>query len=142
MVTAAEGSFDVGIGVDADGSDRLGSAEAIVRGAPVVIPLRAGIEVAEWAYDRPDTAGRIAHGRPAEIAFRRPDVFPIDGSHYDLYFYYAERDFGRHMRVDRIEIRYLHDQGGIEVYGLGIYNFDTGETSGMTRQMRPVSRLG
>jgi bifunctional oligoribonuclease and PAP phosphatase NrnA len=37
--TGASGAFDLGIGVDADGSDRLGSAEALVLGAPVVIDL-------------------------------------------------------------------------------------------------------
>jgi phosphoesterase RecJ-like protein len=31
--------FDLGIGLDADGSDRLGSAQAIVLGAPVVIDI-------------------------------------------------------------------------------------------------------
>jgi phosphoesterase RecJ-like protein len=37
--TDASGPFDLGIGVDADGSDRLGSAEPRVLGAPVVIDL-------------------------------------------------------------------------------------------------------
>jgi phosphoesterase RecJ-like protein len=37
--TDAAGPFDLGIGVDADGSDRLGSAEPLVLGAPVVIDL-------------------------------------------------------------------------------------------------------
>jgi hypothetical protein len=110
------------------------------RGEPVVLPVRAGIEVAEWAYDRPDTVGRIAHEKPDEIAFRRPDVFSLDGSRYNLYFYYAEHDLRRHMRVDRIEIRYVYDEGGIEVYGLGLYNFETGETAGLTRQMRSKLR--
>ena len=44
------------------------------------------------------------------------------------------------MRVDRIELRYIHPLGGIEVYGLGLYNFDTGETAGVTQSMR--SKLG
>src|SRR5687767_10624303 len=35
--TLAEGPFDLGIGLDADGSDRLGSAEAAVLTCPVVI---------------------------------------------------------------------------------------------------------
>lgn len=37
--TAAEGYYDVGIGLDADGSDRLGSAEPIVLAQPVVIDI-------------------------------------------------------------------------------------------------------
>jgi hypothetical protein len=110
------------------------------RGQPAVIPLRAGIDVGEWAYDRPDIVDRIAHGKPDEIAFRRPDTFTLDGSRYDLYFYYAEHDLPTHMRVDRIEVRYVYDEGGIEVYGLGLYNFATGDTFGLTRQMRSKLR--
>ncbi|HEU4751882.1 MAG TPA: bifunctional oligoribonuclease/PAP phosphatase NrnA, partial [Armatimonadota bacterium] len=37
--TTAEGAFDLAIGLDADGSDRLGTAEAVVLAAPVVIDL-------------------------------------------------------------------------------------------------------
>jgi hypothetical protein len=110
------------------------------RGAPVVLPLRAGVEVAEWAYDRPDIVGRIAHEKAGDIAFRRPDVFPLDGTRYELYFYYAEHDLPSSMRVDRIEMRHVHEQGGIELYGLGLYNFETGETAGLTRQMRSKLR--
>jgi bifunctional oligoribonuclease and PAP phosphatase NrnA len=39
VTTAAAGRFDVGIGVDADGSDRLGTAEAVVLAAGVVIDI-------------------------------------------------------------------------------------------------------
>src|SRR5262249_45304255 len=39
VATAAEGEFDLGIGVDADGSARLGSAQAAVLAAPQVIDL-------------------------------------------------------------------------------------------------------
>jgi phosphoesterase RecJ-like protein len=39
VATAAEGEFDLGIGVDADGSARLGSVEAAVLAAPQVIDL-------------------------------------------------------------------------------------------------------
>ncbi len=109
-------------------------------GEPVVIHARAGLQVGEWAYDRSDIAGRVRHEQPAEIAFRRPDVFLLDGSRYDLYFYYSEYDLPRYMRVDRIELRYLHPLGGIEVYGLGLYNFETGETAGVTQRMRTKLR--
>jgi phosphoesterase RecJ-like protein len=39
VVTAASGPVDLAIGVDADGSDRLGSAEAAVLAAPLVIDI-------------------------------------------------------------------------------------------------------
>jgi phosphoesterase RecJ-like protein len=37
--TRAEGEFDLAIGLDADGSDRLGASEAAVLGAPVTIDM-------------------------------------------------------------------------------------------------------
>jgi len=37
--TAADGEFDLAIGLDADGSDRLGASEAAVLGAPVTIDM-------------------------------------------------------------------------------------------------------
>ena len=41
VVTAATGgAFDLGIGVDADGSDRLGAAEAAIMACPVVIDIQ------------------------------------------------------------------------------------------------------
>ena len=109
-------------------------------GEPGVIRLRAGMDVGEWAYNRSDVVGRVRHEQPTEIAFLRPDVFPLDGSPYDLYFYYSEYDLPRYMRVDRIELRYVHPLGGIEVYGLGLYNFETGETAGVTQRMRTKLR--
>ena len=33
----------------------------------VTLPIRAGIETSEWAWDRPDVHGTVAHGR-AEVA--------------------------------------------------------------------------
>jgi hypothetical protein len=40
-------------------------------GAETALPLRAGIETAEWAYDRPDVRAQVAHARP-EIAHTFP----------------------------------------------------------------------
>ena len=39
VVSTAGGEYDLGIGVDADGSDRLGSAETVVTSAPTVIDI-------------------------------------------------------------------------------------------------------
>ena len=33
----------------------------------VTLPVRAGVDTAEWAYDRPDVAGRVAHARPEVV---------------------------------------------------------------------------
>ncbi|MBM2812852.1 MAG: hypothetical protein HW416_3611, partial [Chloroflexi bacterium] len=105
-------------------------------GTTAAIPLRAGRDVAEWAYDRPDVVSRVKHERAETIAFRRPDVFPIDGSRYDRYLFYSERDLPAAMQVDRVSVHYVHPEGEIEVYGIGLFNFETGATAGATPTMR------
>jgi hypothetical protein len=100
-------------------------------GERVVIPLRAGIDVAEWAYDRPDVRGLVKHEKPATIAFQRDEPF-IDGKSYPQYVFYNEHDFPDAMNVERLEVRYIYPIGGIEVYGLGLFDFETGQTAGLT----------
>jgi hypothetical protein len=46
-------------------------AECAVRlasGREIVLPIRAGRETAEWAWDRPDVRGRVRHARPKVLA--------------------------------------------------------------------------
>ncbi len=119
-------------------------AEATIvprEGSPQVIQLRAGRDLAEAAYDRPDVRGRVKHPKPEEVAFQRPDRFVLDGSVYQRLAFYSERDLASPMDVDRIEVRYVNPVGGIEVYGIGIYNFDTRETTAAYREMRTKLRM-
>jgi hypothetical protein len=84
---------------------------------------------------------RARHERPPEIAFRRPDTFQLDGSRYELLFSYAEFDLPQETQVDRVEIRYVHERGGMELYGLGLYNFDTRQTTGVGQEQRRGQRV-
>jgi hypothetical protein len=43
------------------------------------------------------------------------------------------------MQIDRVEVRYVNERGGMELYGLGFFNFD-GHTGGYS-QMRAKLRL-
>lgn len=110
-------------------------------GQTALIALRAGPHLAEWAHMRPDIRERTKHSRPEEIAFRRPTVSPVDGRTYEYELYYSEHDLPSVMEVERVEIRPVHPLGGVEVYGIGLYNFDTGETVGVTADMRAKLRL-
>jgi phosphoesterase RecJ-like protein len=60
VVTAAAGPVDLAIGVDADGSDRLGSAEAAVLAAPCVLDLDH--------HTGPDPYGQIQVVEPSAAA--------------------------------------------------------------------------
>jgi hypothetical protein len=119
-----------------DGDPVVGITVVARDGRTVELTLLAGRDLAEWASSRPDVQGRLKHARPATIAFRRPTVSPIDGQRYDYELYYAERDLPGEMEVDRIEIRAIHPLGGVEIYGIGLYNFDAEQTTGVTSDMR------
>jgi hypothetical protein len=106
-----------------------------------VIRLRAGRDLAEWAYARPDLQGRIKHSRPEVIAFRRPGIFLLDGRPFEHELYYSEYDLPERMEVERVEIRAIHPLGGVEIYGIGLYDFETGQTSGLSPEMRAKLRL-
>lgn len=108
-------------------------------GTPALVTLRAGIDLAEWAYDRPDALGKVQHTKPESIAFRRPDIDPIWGTG-QLYFFHSEHDLPTAMEVERVEIRYTYPVGGIELYGLGLYNADTFQTAGTVQPMRSKFR--
>jgi hypothetical protein len=75
----------------------LGEGTVVVQGTTVgevtlttgsgttVLPLRAGIEVSEWAYDRPDVRGRIGHAQaPISLVTR---VVGAVGGRYDTFEY-------------------------------------------------------
>jgi hypothetical protein len=37
----------------------------LASGREIVLPIRAGVDTAEWAWDRPDVRGRVRHARPS-----------------------------------------------------------------------------
>ncbi|CAA9271441.1 MAG: Cell division protein FtsK [uncultured Chloroflexi bacterium] len=45
----------------------VGQVRVWSAGQPVVLPVRAGVETAEWAYDRPDVRGLARHQRPRVV---------------------------------------------------------------------------
>ena len=89
-----------------------------VRGEEYDLPLRAGIEVAEWAIDRPDVAAYAKHQRP-EIAF---DYNDVDGSGkpYKRHLYYAALSTGNRIPIKQIQVEYLNPTGTLHLYGLSV----------------------
>lgn len=74
----------------------LSEAIAVEQGAPVAtltvrlasgrgefaFPIRAGIETAEWAHDRPDVRVRVRHRRPPTIESWRPQGATYEGHRF------------------------------------------------------------
>ena len=65
----------------------VGAVRVTTANGMVSYPLRAGLETAEWAYDRPDVRATVAH-RQAPIALRTQLVDAVEGR-YAVYEYRA-----------------------------------------------------
>ncbi len=104
-------------------------------GDPVVVPVRAGVDVAEWAYDRPDIVGQVQHAKPGAIAFDRPESDPFNGP-FNLHLYYSKHDLPRPLEVKRVDVRYVYPVGDMELYGLGLQDDQTGVVAGTVQTMR------
>jgi hypothetical protein len=91
-------------------------------GNPVVVPLRAGVDLAEWAYDRPDAIGKVTHNRPPTVAYHRPDFDPVLNANYELHLWYSSHNLPVAIDVDRVEIRYVYPRGSMEIHGLALFD--------------------
>lgn len=84
-----------------------------VSGQEIVIPLRAGMETAEWAYERPDVRDEVAHSMPqvASTWPARSGFPPVD---------HVGHTYGAHVDVDPGEVeafklRLLHPAAFVRV---------------------------
>jgi hypothetical protein len=75
----------------------VGEVRLYGAGGETVLPVRAGLETAEWALDRPDVAGQAGHRRP-----------PVAGHWIGQprgNLYYARLDLPQPLRVESWELR-------------------------------------
>lgn len=77
-------------------------------GSEIVLPLRAGIETAEWAVDRP---GLTAKHRRATVA----ESWEMPGEGYQGHAYQWAWRFSRPLKVARIGMIYAHREGGLVI---------------------------
>lgn len=74
----------------------------------ITLPIRAGIETAEWAIDRP---GQPFLHRKATVVESRED--PNQG--YKKNIYRSEWDFKEYQEIIKINLQYLYGQGILEI---------------------------
>jgi len=86
-------------------------------GAVQIIPIRAGIETAEWAIDRPGLY--CAHGK-AQIS----ESWKIPGEGYEGHFYFFESPLSHPLEVSKIMLQYSTDQGELLIKKMGINGQD------------------
>ncbi|MFN0088525.1 MAG: YfhO family protein [Blastocatellia bacterium] len=80
----------------------------------------AGRDTSEWAYDRPDVRAVIQHERARVIeSFSEPG---FEGRRY-----LARFPFDR-AEIERVEVRYLHDEAGISLARLSLHDAETSQS--------------
>jgi hypothetical protein len=99
------------------------------------IPLRAGIELSERAYDRPSLSGSLQHQR-ATPAFDFPEATP-EGEAYTAHLYYAELPLPRPLAIQTITVMPTEPTVLVEVHGLGL-----AAPSGAVRSLDIAARDG
>jgi hypothetical protein len=89
-------------------------------GKQFVLDLLAGVHTAEWAWERPDLAGKIPHQLPkiARTWQQRDGTAPPYPAHY----YFAEFPLGSTVRLRRVEVQFLHPTAQVEIFGIAAYN--------------------
>ncbi|MDO8672953.1 MAG: YfhO family protein, partial [Dehalococcoidia bacterium] len=91
------------------------------------VTLRAGIDTAEWAYDRSDVIVKVKHRKPAEVAYS----WPAPGAPTNLY--YAEFVLDRAVTVQRAEISATSSNAEIRFFGVSLIEFLTWRLQPLTR---------
>jgi Bacterial membrane protein YfhO len=73
----------------------------IATGQEIELPVRAGVDTAEWAHDRPDVSPRVAHSR-AEVLESFPAAGGSRGHHYRSTLAMPGRYFVGGLRIERL----------------------------------------
>jgi hypothetical protein len=104
------------------------AAEIILQspdGAEVILSLRAGVHLAEQAYDRPDVGPHVHHARPA-VGATVTELDPT-GAPYQANVYVASLRLPQPLRVSSVEIRHVHSKGTTNLWGLGLVAPEAGQ---------------
>lgn len=82
------------------------------------LPLRAGQDLAERAYDRSDVRPAVRHSRPRVLS--TTDEWGVDGSLFPVNFYLARLTVGERLQIRRVVVRGLLEHGELNVFGLAL----------------------
>ncbi len=111
-------------------------AECVARlasGREIWLPIRAGVETAEWAWDRPDLRGKLRHARPRVHATFTTGQ-GVTGNQYLA----ALRLPGR-FAVRSLRFRAMQDAPPLRVVRAGLYDAETSRGIGLSTAAAFVS---
>jgi hypothetical protein len=95
----------------------------LASGREIPLVVRAGVETAEWAYDRPDVAGVIAHRRAPVL-----ESFPGEGGFLGHHYLGVLPLPGRYL-VDGIRVERLPGPGHFTVSRLAVVDPESGRAT-------------
>jgi hypothetical protein len=103
----------------------------------VRLPIRAGIELAERAFDRPSLQGLLAHARPpGPTALDFEEATP-EGEAYVAHLYLAELALPETVQVGRLTLAASQPKVLVQVHGLGLVS-----AAGGVRSLELADRQG
>jgi hypothetical protein len=114
-------------------------ARLVVRmasGHKLELPIRAGLETAEWAYDRKDVRPRVRHGQPPIFTSWTGTGGDFEGHHYVV----TLRLPGRYL-VDGLRIERVGEGGPLLVARLAVQDAQTGQLRAATNVAGFVSDM-
>ena len=106
----------------------------LVSGREIEMPVRAGIETAEWAWDRPDVRTSIRHAKPT-VAFS----FPVAGAAYEGHHYLATLRLPARYALDGLRFQALPGTPPLSLLRVGVVDGATGRAVGLSLTAAYVS---
>lgn len=95
--------------------------------------FKAGIDSAEWAYERAEVKATIRHSRPAVY-----DTYPADAQNsFSALRFQTRFDLGEKVLVDRVEVKNMDDLASLIIWKATLYD-STGNETYLLRQRLPA----
>jgi hypothetical protein len=91
------------------------------------LPIRAGLETAEWAYERRDVRPRVRHGQPPIFS-----SWPGTGGDFEGHHYLATLRLPGRYLVDGLKVERVGDGGPLLVARLAVQDARTGQLRAAT----------
>jgi hypothetical protein len=106
----------------------------LASGRSLPLRLRAGIDTAEWAFDRPDVTGLMRH-RKAKVSAS----FRAEGAGSPGRRYLGVLPLGGRFLVDGIGIESLPGTGRLSLFRMGLFDAGSGRATGVSAASAYVS---
>ena len=105
----------------------------LASGREIVLPIRAGLDTAEWAWDRPDVRGRVRHARPKLFATFTTGQ-GVTGNQY-----LAALALGARYAVRSLRFRALPGAPALRLVRAGLYDGESLRSAGVSTAAAFVS---